>query len=173
MDETLVSYHTPETKNQSKQWVQKGKPGPLKAKMQESRTKQMVLVFFDAKGVIYSNIVPKGTKVNADYIVMALRMFKRRFRQKRPELAEQEWFFHWDNAPVHTAAKVQEWMAANSVQVIEHPPYSPDLAPADFFLFEKVKKELAGMTLTRETFKMTWDGFSRTVGKQGFEDAFR
>jgi hypothetical protein len=37
--------------------------------------------------------------------------------------------FHWDNAPVHTTAKVTDWMAA------------------------KVKRELAGLTLTLDTFK--------------------
>jgi hypothetical protein len=31
MDETMVCYHTPETKKQSKQWIKKGKPGPIKA----------------------------------------------------------------------------------------------------------------------------------------------
>ncbi len=35
-------------------------PGPLKAKVHTSRTKQMVLVFFDAKGIIYMNFVLKG-----------------------------------------------------------------------------------------------------------------
>ncbi len=39
MDKTLVSYHTPETKNQSKEWTIKGQPGPLKSKMQETRNK--------------------------------------------------------------------------------------------------------------------------------------
>jgi hypothetical protein len=29
MDETMMSYHTPETKRQSKKWFQKGKPGPI------------------------------------------------------------------------------------------------------------------------------------------------
>ncbi len=31
MDETMVSYHSPQTKRQSKQWIEKGKPGPIKA----------------------------------------------------------------------------------------------------------------------------------------------
>ena len=53
VDESAVSFHTPETKKQSKQWTKKGQPGPLKAKVHASRSKQMVLVFFDAKGVIY------------------------------------------------------------------------------------------------------------------------
>ncbi len=58
-------------------------------------------------------------------------------------MADREWFFHWDNAPVHTAGDVQDWFAANSIQLLSHPPYSPDLAPADFFLFRRVKEELA------------------------------
>ncbi len=41
MDESAVSLHTPETKRQSKQWVKKGQPGPLKAKVHASRSKQM------------------------------------------------------------------------------------------------------------------------------------
>jgi hypothetical protein len=47
MDETMVSYHTPQTKRQSKQWIKKGSPGHVKSKVAASRTKQMLVVFFD------------------------------------------------------------------------------------------------------------------------------
>ena len=173
MDETMVSFHTPETKKQSKRWIKKGKPGPLKARVHASRQKQMVLVFFDAKGVIYTNIVPRGQTVNAAYITKALAVFMKKMRQKRPELLDGEWFFHWDNAPVHTAAAVQNWLAARDVQVLPHPPYSPDLAPADFFFFTKMKDQLAGRTLTQESFKTTWDGVARTIATEEFTAAFR
>jgi hypothetical protein len=55
---------------------------------------------------------------------------------------------HWDNALVHIAALVKEWFAANAVQVLEHPSYSQYLAPADIFLFRKVKGP-PGASLTR------------------------
>jgi hypothetical protein len=29
-------------------------------------------------------------------------------------------------------------------KILDHPPYSPDLAPSDFYLFPKLKKELRG-----------------------------
>ncbi len=61
-----MSFHTPETKEQSKQWLKKGEPGPIKAKVHATRAKQMVLAFFNAKGLIYTNYVPKGTMVNAN-----------------------------------------------------------------------------------------------------------
>jgi histone-lysine N-methyltransferase SETMAR len=74
---------------------------------------------------------------------------------------------------VHTAVTVTDWLAARSVKMIEHPPYLPDLAPADFFLFPKVKKELAGLTLTRESFKKDWEGAMRTLSAADFAEAFR
>ncbi len=99
MDETMVCYHTPKTKKQSQQWIKKGQPGgPTKAKVHASRTKQMLLAFFDCKGLIYSHIVPKGSTVNAMYIVKVLDNFMKHIKKKRPVLVDQGWFFHWDNA---------------------------------------------------------------------------
>ncbi len=88
-------------------------------------------------------------------------------------MAEQEWWLHWDNAPVHTAATVVDFLAAKGVKTVPHPPYSPDLAPADFFLFPKMKAELAGQTLTQETFKNSWEGVVRSIAKEDFAAALR
>jgi hypothetical protein len=49
MDETMLSNHSPQTKRQSKKWIKKGLPGPVKAKVAVSRTKQMLLTIFDEK----------------------------------------------------------------------------------------------------------------------------
>jgi histone-lysine N-methyltransferase SETMAR len=68
---------------------------------------------------------------------------------------------------------VTDWMAAKQFPVIEHPSYLPDLAPADFFLFPKVMRELAGLTLTKETLKMKWEGAARTLKAADFATAFR
>jgi hypothetical protein len=84
LDELVVSFHTPETKQQSKQWLKKGEPEPIKAKVHEMRAKRMVLAFFDAKGLIYTNYVPRGTTVNARYIVEALGSFLKILKKKRP-----------------------------------------------------------------------------------------
>jgi hypothetical protein len=43
------------------------------------------------------------------------------------------------------AVIVQAWMAANKVQLLQHPHYLLDLDPADYFLFQRLKKELAGI----------------------------
>jgi histone-lysine N-methyltransferase SETMAR len=172
MDESAVSMHTPETKQQSKQWLKKGTPGPVKAKVHATRTKTMVLAFFDSQGMVYNNYVPRGQTVNAKYIIGALGTFLKNLRKKRPETVKGEWFLHWDNAPVHSAKVVQEFLAKKGIKLLSHPPYSPDLAPADFFLFPKLKKELAGFTMTQAEFKKEWEGVLRGVSKDEFARAF-
>ena len=64
-------------------------------------------------------------------------------RRKRPELfANNSWILHHDNAPAHMALSVREDLATKQITVLEHPAYSPDLAPSDFFLFPKIKEIL-------------------------------
>ena len=112
--------------------------------------------------------------VNANYIMDALGKFLKIYKQKRPKVAFLEQFFHWDNAPVHTAAVLKDWMAVKQFQVIEHPLYSPDLAPADFFLFPEIKKQLTGKSLTQQSFKKEWEGAARNLTADDFSSyAFR
>jgi transposase len=56
----------------------------------------------------------------------------------------QSWVFHHDNAPAHSWFLVRNFLAKNETTVVPQPPYSPDLAPADFFLFPKLKSALKG-----------------------------
>jgi len=51
---------------------------------------------------------------------------------------------HHDNAPAHPALSVRVFLATKQITVMEHPTYSPDLAPSDFFLFPKIKETLKG-----------------------------
>jgi transposase len=69
---------------------------------------------------------------------------RERIRRKRPELWKNGFILHQDNVPAHTALSVKQFLAEKQIAVLEHPPYSPDLAPWDFFLFSKVKSILKG-----------------------------
>jgi histone-lysine N-methyltransferase SETMAR len=56
----------------------------------------------------------------------------------------KNWILHDDNAPCHRALLVREFLANRNMLSLPHQPYSPDLAPADFFLFPKMKIQLKG-----------------------------
>jgi [histone H3]-lysine36 N-dimethyltransferase SETMAR len=73
-----------------------------------------------------------------------LRGLKRANSTKWPDLWEKHsWILHHDNAPPHRAIIVNE-LTKHSTNTIEQPPYSPNMAPADFFLFPKLKLLLHG-----------------------------
>ena len=80
---------------------------------------------------------------------------------------------HWDNALVHITAVIKDWFAANALQLLEHPPYSPDLAPANFFLFRRVEEDLAGISLNQHSLKNTWEGVTRSITAKEFATAFQ
>ena len=42
---------------------------------------------------------------------------------------------HYDNASSHLARLTVEFHEQKQIEVIEHPPYSPDLSMCDFWLF--------------------------------------
>ena len=44
----------------------------------------------------------------------------------------------------HNAAIIKTFLADRNVALLHHPPYSPDLAPGDYFLFSKLKFSLKG-----------------------------
>jgi len=54
------------------------------------------------------------------------------------------WFLHHDSAPSHTSFAVRGFLAQHNITTLPHPPYSPDLAPCDCFLFPKLKHHLKG-----------------------------
>ena len=67
-------------------------------------------------------------------------MFRKRFIGKRPALFKSgQWHFHHDNAPVHNSILVTDYLTKMGIQTVPQPPYSPDLAPCDSWLFLKAR----------------------------------
>jgi len=48
------------------------------------------------------------------------------------------------NARAHASGAISEILEKYGWQVLPHPPYSPDMSPATFDLFPKLKKQLRG-----------------------------
>jgi hypothetical protein len=68
-------------------------------------------------------------------------------RRKRPKLWPDKWIPQHDNAPVHDVLRVCKFLAKKSIAKMDHPPYSPDLAPCYFWLFPKLKNAPKGQRL--------------------------
>lgn len=105
----------------------------------------MIAVFFRRSGPVA--VIPledRKTVTSEWYSEVCLPKAFGELSSERPRSGVRGILFHQDNAPAHTAARTVDYLATSGVQILPHPPYSPDLAPCDFFLFPTVKKMLRG-----------------------------
>jgi len=114
-----------------------------KSSSSKVKSEEMLVCFYDSKGIIHHEFVTEGQTVTGSFYLSVLERLWKRSRRVRPEYsAPGSWFLH-DNAPVHRAVAVQEFLARKQVCVLNHPPCSL-IYPRDYFLFPKLKLPLKG-----------------------------
>jgi len=108
--------------------------------MSQSKITLMLVVFFDWKGIVLHEFVPRGQIVNKQFYQEVLAGLRDAVHRKRPEFWEnQTWMLHHDNVPAHASLLICSYLAKHQTSFVPHPPYSLDLVPADFFLFPNLK----------------------------------
>lgn len=168
-----IHYTTPETKEQSKQWLPKGSRPPRKAKVVLSAKKIMATVFFDSQGVVYTTYT--SNTINSNAYIESVRECNHKLSRKR-RASKRGWNFrlHHDNAKVHTSKATMDFLGEKGLPVVPHPPYSPDLAPCDFWLFPTLKKKLGGSSFANlEEVKMAVGRIFNALPKEAFEEALK
>jgi hypothetical protein len=113
-----------------------------KAHMSRSQVKTMFVCFFDHMGVVHSDFTAQGQTVNQQCYLEVLTRLWECVRRKRPGLWPDKWIIQHDNAPAHDTLRVSEFLAKNSITKIDHPPYAPDFAPCDVWVFLNLKNAL-------------------------------
>ncbi|UYV75552.1 hypothetical protein LAZ67_13000588 [Cordylochernes scorpioides] len=108
-NETWIYNFDPETKRQSTLWCSSKSPPPKKVCRARSVGKQMVAYF--------------------------LEKYLKKIKQSIPRAQLRRVLLHKNNARLHTSAQTSDFLANSGVQLVTHPPYSPDLAPCDFFFY--------------------------------------
>jgi hypothetical protein len=71
-------------------------------------------------------------------------MFRNAIGRKCPGHLARKVILHHDNARPHSARATQDRIQELQWELLEHPPYSPDLASSDFHLFGPLKDHLVG-----------------------------
>jgi histone-lysine N-methyltransferase SETMAR len=142
-DETWVHHYTPELKRASMQWRHPWSPRPRKFKVVKSAGKVMATVFWDCKGILLVDVTEHGTTVNAAAYCETLKKLKDAIRRKRPGLLSKGVLLLHDNARPHSAKATQELLQQFQWTILQHPAYSPDLAPSDYHLFPALKQYLS------------------------------
>ena len=179
-DESWVSVFELETKQNSMEWHPKGTRvnRPRKAMKQRLERKAMLTAFFDRQGIVHTEFKDPGVNITKEAYCATLRRMKESLRRKRPQLwarddrGKRSFILHQDNASPHMADVTVELLESSGIDQLQHPPYSPDLAPCDFFLFPRLKRDLRGVRFRNiEEMKKGVNRVLRNITKQEFAAA--
>jgi histone-lysine N-methyltransferase SETMAR len=101
----------------------------------------MLTVFCNSQGAHFKK---HGENVNSvSYREVLLKLRDAVCRKRPGQLAQGVLLYH-DNARPHTAPTTQERIQQVQWELLEHPPYSPDLAASDFHLSGLRNTQLGG-----------------------------
>jgi len=119
-------------------------PAPENSECKNSLEKFSPRFFGDQDGILLIDYVPKGQTINTEYYSSLLVQLKDILKEKRRGKFTKGVLFLHDNAPAHWTLATQKKLAYLGFQCLDHPPYSPDLAPSEYHLFPGLKKQLKG-----------------------------
>ena len=95
-------------------------PRPKNARVFKSKTKVMLIAFFDVHGMVLAEFLPQGQTINQHVYKSFLRRQMRSVKEKRRELWEtRSWLLHHDNAPAHNALGIWKFHAKNCIKKIQ------------------------------------------------------
>ncbi|GFV13117.1 mariner Mos1 transposase [Trichonephila clavipes] len=132
-DEKWVTYDNIVRK---RSWSKRGEAAQLVAKPGLTSGKVLHCLWWDWKGIIYYELLPKGQTLNSDIYRQQLNRLKLVTDWKRPELANRRGVeIHQDKARPRTSAVTRQNLWELDWKVLMHPPYTPDLALNDYYHF--------------------------------------
>ena len=144
-DETWIYHFQPDSKAKNKVWVSSEGDRPVIARHCQISNCMLYAIFFDSKGPVLQIPVLKGSSVTGKfYRESVLTQLVDFYQKRRPRTGAHGIKLLNDNAPAHKSTPVQEYLKESGLDVLDHPPYSPDLYPCDFWLFRRLKEMLAG-----------------------------
>lgn len=160
-DETWIYYDNPRTS----MWILNGSERPKIPKKTIKSKKVMISVFWSRQGIKTIVPLPEDTKFDKEFFRdnVVKKLLQNDDRKHK--------IFHFDNARPHL---IDDYLKKKKITKLPHPPYSPDLAPSDFFLFGYLKMKLEGWTFkTEKGLLKKINSILYEIPKEMFQNAFK
>jgi histone-lysine N-methyltransferase SETMAR len=130
--------------------------------------KCLISVFWSANGIHSLLDVPKGSIYNTaffcDQVIPSLVQGITSHGRRK---TLQGFIIYFDRASPHNSRRSRECLRSYWATRLQHPAYSPDLAPNDFFLFGRLTEKLIGFDCrSREDLKSAIPSIFNEIGKE-------
>ena len=146
-DEAWFYWRQSRKKQSNKSWVEEGKKAREVVIIGRFEPKNIFTIFFRASGIVHISYLDKGKIINLQtYIKDCLKPLVGTLKEQRPICGTRNLKFHHDSQKHHIHMSVKKYLEDQNFVVMDHPHYSPDLAPCDFWLFIYIKARLSNHT---------------------------
>lgn len=130
-------------------WVDKHAPPSTFPKPNLHPKKILLSVWWCCKGLIHYSFLQPGQTITADSYCRDLELMHQKLQTFWPALAKRRApILLQDNARPHTSRTTREKLTQLDIEVLPHPPYSPDLSPSDYHLFQGLDRFLRQKVFT-------------------------
>ena len=145
-DESCAHHFEPKIKCASMQWKHPASPAHKKFKVTPSSGKVLLTVFWDCQGVLLTKFQQRDhTVTSASYCTILMKLCAAIRRKQTGVLTKGMLLLH-DNVHPHGANQTTVALRSFKWEVLQHPPYSPDLTPSDFHLFGPLKQHVFNLS---------------------------
>lgn len=111
----------------------------------------------------------RGETIDGSYYALLIEQLRVAILAKRPKKINHEVLLLHDNASVHKSNAVQGAIRKVNFVELNHPAYSPDIAPSDYYLFKNMKAFLRDKNFDSDDEVITTvEGYLRNLDSEFF-----
>ena len=146
-DETWIYWRQIHHKATNTSWVGEGESPTTVVRRSKFEPKTLFSIFFKSNGPVLIHAVDEGKTIdNNYYIENCLTPVVKEIWKQRKASGTKGIKLLQDNARPHTHSNVINYLTEEGIHIMPHPPYSPDLAPCDYWLNDYIKRNLTDQT---------------------------
>lgn len=165
-DDKWVSFNNPDPRHE---WRAPGEKTSGTPKKDFRHKKAILSVFWSVRGIEHWELLEPGQKVNSEIYCRQLDELKQKLGRRRKSVV-----FLDDNASCHTSELTTAKLRRFGWERLDHPSYSPDLAPSDYHLFRSLQSFLRGKKFdnvdkARESLREFFDSKDADFYRRGIE----
>ncbi|XP_029635055.1 histone-lysine N-methyltransferase SETMAR-like [Octopus sinensis] len=131
----------------------------------------MLSVWWNIEGIVHYELLDNNQAITANLYCDHLHHLKAALDRKQLCLVNRKGvIFQHDNARPHAAQLTKYLLEELGWEILLHPPYSPDLAHSDYYLFWGLQNHLNGLTLaSKEVVENELDSYFTSKPKQFYK----
>ena len=149
-NESWIHHYDPLSQLEAKIWKRPGEQAPTRLHQERSAGKIMTIIFWDKDGVLLTEYLPRRTTINGPYYASIIERLHSVIVEKGRGIVSHGVLLLHDKTPIYKWNIVQAAIRQAGFIELNHPAYSPDIAPSDYHLFSNLKKFLRGKNFSSD-----------------------